>query len=194
MPRFGLTYILVGAVAALTIACNGGGDGDEKATPRTSPESTVTAQATPAGDIRDVDLQSNEDVRELANAVGGEVVQQDVIYADVTEDGVEEAIVPISSGGTAGNLAFAVLTPQGDGARALLSEQASGRGGIALEVTPDGQLIATEPVYGPEDPECCPSLLLRTTYGWNGAALALVDEETVDNPAGQVKPTPSAAP
>lgn len=181
------------ALFALT-ACDGDGGGDD--TP-TRPSSTATAsgtaapEATPSGEIRERDLENDPAVQSLIADTGGEYVQENVVYADLTDDGVDDAVVPIASGGTLGNLAFIVLTPVEGGTSVLLKEQPAQSGGIALDVV-DGKLVTLEPVFGPDDPECCPSMLRKTTYGWNGAALALEDEETVENPGGVVKPTPAS--
>ncbi len=177
------------AMLALAIAaCNGGGDDDEP-TPAPSPTAvaaTPAPDATPSDAIRDLDLNESRDVQDLAADTGGELVQDDVLYADLTEDGIEDAIVPITSGGTQGYIAFLVLTPAGDGTSVVLEEQPSG-GGFQLSVE-DDVLTMTEPVPGPDDPECCPSQLRRTTYGWDGSELTVDDVETVPNPDGGVKP------
>lgn len=197
MPHLLRAAMILACLALMVAACNGGDDdGDETpaATASVSVTAGATAERTPHGEIREMDLESAEDVQALLTEVGGEYVQENVIYADVTDDGVDDAVVPVASGGTMGNLAFIVLTPTGtDETATLLTVEARSRGGMAVEVRADGTILVTEPVYGPDDPECCPGMLRLSTYAWNGAALALVDEQTVDNPEGQVKPTPSPA-
>ncbi|MEX0751123.1 MAG: hypothetical protein WD359_09980, partial [Dehalococcoidia bacterium] len=146
--------------------------------------------ATPSGAIRERDLENDPAVQSLIEETGGEYVQENVIYADLSDDGIDDAVVPVSSAGTLGNVAFVVLTPTDDGTVTLLRELPRESGGIALNVV-EGKLVMLEPVFGPDDPECCPSLLRQTTYGWNGAALALEDQQTIDNPGGEVKPNAS---
>jgi hypothetical protein len=187
-----LAALITASLALGTFAaCDGDGGGDE--TP-TRPPSTATAAATtaseptPSGEIRERDLENDPAVQQLIEDTGGEYVQENVIYSDLSDDGIDDAAVPIASGGTLGNIAFVVLTPTEDGTIVLLQEQPSG--GFALNVV-DAKLIMIEPVFGPDDPECCPSMLRQTTYGWNGTALALEDVETLPNPGGQVKPTAS---
>jgi len=175
-------------------ACDGDRGGDETPT-RAVPSAaattgTVIAAATPSGQIRERDLESDPAVQELIEETGGEYVQENVIYADLSDDGIDDAVVPISSGGTLGNVGFIVLTPTESGTTPLLRELPSESGGIALNVV-DGELIALEPVFGPDDPECCPSMLRQTTYAWNGAALALIGQQTIENPGGEVKPDSS---
>jgi hypothetical protein len=190
-----LLAIAAASILALSFAaCDGDGGGDETPTRSVPTAATVSGTAvadeTPSGEIRERDLESDAAVQELIQETGGEYVQENVIYADLSEDGVDDAVVPISSGGTLGNVGFIVLTPTEGGTATLLRELPSESGGIALNVV-DGELIALEPVFGPDDPECCPSMLRQTTYAWNGAALALIDQQTIENPGGEVKPDSS---
>lgn len=171
--------------ALLAIACNGGDDADPTATagvPTEAP-STSTPDPEPTVDsiIRELDLAAVPEVAALVTDTGGEIVQANVLYADLTEDSIEEALVPLASGGTSGMVAFVVLTPEGDGARVLLTETA-GVNGLAVGVNDDGTLEMVEPVPGVDDPECCPSMLRRTTYAWNGEALAIADVTTEQAP------------
>ena len=185
-------------VSAALIACNGGGDDDDP-TPTAAPASpsaaatvatTPTPGVTPSGAIREIDLSAQGDVQALVSDSGGSFVQEDVLYADLTGDAIEDAVVPLSSGGTQGFVAFIVLTPDGDATSTLLREEPAG--GFTLVIEGDA-LVMIEPVPGPSDPECCPSMLRRTTYGWNGAALAIENVATVPNPDGGAK-TPSVSP
>jgi hypothetical protein len=185
-----VTIALVLPFAAVA-ACNGDGGDDGDVT--TTPDVTATVDTTPdiptpSGEIRERDLENTPAVQDLLADTGGEYLQENVIYDDVTGDGIDDAVVPISSGGTLGNVAFVVLTPVEGGTYELLSEAPEQSGGIALEVV-DGVLTMIEPVYGTDDPECCPSLLKRTTYAWDGNALLPGGVETVANPDGAVKPT-----
>lgn len=177
-------------------ACGGNGDDNGDDPTSTAPAATSTTIAeTPepvdAGIIRTIDLEAHADVQAMVDETGGRYIQDNVIYADITDDGVDDAIVPITSGGTLGNLAFVVFRGVVDGAETLLSEQPAGTTGIALRVE-DGNLVVSEAVPGPDDPSCCPSMLRETTYAWNGAALALDSEVTIPNPDGGIKGTPAA--
>jgi hypothetical protein len=191
--------VVVLSVAAAAVAACGGGGGSKSATPARSPSGSVTASstssttATPSLGIRTLDLSKVPDVRAMTAAMGGQYVQTGVIYADLTGDGVDEAVVPISSGGTLGDLAFLVLTPSGGGTKTLLKEvPLGGSGGLAVAVV-DGQIVMTQPLYGPDDPACCPSALRKTTYVWNGTAFVAQSIKTEVNPAGGGKKTPGAS-
>jgi hypothetical protein len=120
-------------------------------------------------------------MQDFLNSAGGEVVPANITYADLTGDGSDEAIVPVGSGGEGGNIAVFVFG-YGEGGLAALLRAEPQNESIQAEVV-DGQLVTTEPVYGPDDPLCCPSELRNVTYGWNGTDLLQTSEETV--PAGE---------
>jgi len=137
-PAVLVPAIVVLSVAAAAFAACGGGGGTKTATPTRSPSGSVTAASTsstavtPSLGIRMLDLSKLPDVQAVIAATGGQYVQTSVLYADLTGDGVDDAVVPISSGGTLGDVAFLVLAPAGDGARTLLKEApAGGSGGLA---------------------------------------------------------------
>jgi len=193
------TLASLALIAALLVtAASCGGDDNDDATP-TAPAATSTTAAaeTPdpadAGAIRTLDLEANADVQTLLTDTGGSYVQESVIYADITGDGIDDAIVPVASDGTLGNVAFVVLMLDGDDVETLLTEQPEATNGMALRVE-DGNLVLSEAAPGPDDPSCCPSMLRETTYVWNGAALAIESEVTIPNPDGGIKGTPAASP
>lgn len=194
--RHTLASLALIALMLVATACGGGDDNDD-ATPTAPAATSTTAAETPdpadAGAIRTLDLETNADVQTLLTDTGGSYVQDSVIYADITGDGIDEAIVPVASDGTLGNVAFVVLTPDGDGVETLLTEQPEATNGMALRVE-DGNLVVSEAAPGPDDPSCCPSMLRETTYAWNGAALAIESEVTIPNPDGGIKGTPAASP
>lgn len=184
-------------VAAALAGCGGGGGSAMTPTPartQIATASSVATATTPSLGIREIDLSKVDDVRALIASTGGQYVQTSVIYADLTNDGVDEAIVPISSGGTMGDVAFLVLAASGSGTKTLLKEvPPGGSGGLSVAVV-GGQLVMTQAVYGPQDPNCCPSALRRTTYVWNGSALAVQSSKTDVNPSGGGKTTPVPTP
>ncbi|HXK33420.1 MAG TPA: hypothetical protein VNM91_05310 [Dehalococcoidia bacterium] len=179
-----LTLSALPAAALVAAGCGGGGDDEPTPAPTTGVTAgpTLPGPVTPVGDIRSVDLQSLEEVQARLSDSGGSVSQEDVIYADVTADGIDDAVVPVASEGTLGQLGFMVLTPTADGAAVILDIfPSSSYPGMAVDVVGD-KVVMTQPVPGPDDPECCPGFLRRTTWAWNGAALAIESSETVENP------------
>ena len=166
-------------LAILGAACGSGG-GDAKATPG--------SQATPpdAAAIRQVDFNQNADVQRLLSQVGsGRIEPGTILYADLTADSREEAIIPVSSGGTLGNVAYLVFTRGGNGPTLLLTRtlDRSSAGGLQMAVE-DGRLVETAAEYGPEDPLCCPSVLRRTLFRWDGAKLQVEREEKLPTTPG----------
>jgi hypothetical protein len=184
LPRIGSLLVMLLSGTAMAPACDGddGGVSSTATVVRETPVSTaeVTATLSPTVQIRDVALDDLPQVRQLIAATGGQFVQAGVLYADLTEDGAEDAVVPISSGGTRGDIAFVVLSPHGDAITTVLSvipEESS----VSVAVV-DGALASYEPVYGPEDPLCCPSELRTTVYAWDGERLVV--ESSTAGPAG----------
>jgi hypothetical protein len=175
-------------------ACGGGGGAKTATTgQQSSPAATSGASATPSLGLRTLDLSKVPDVQDLIASTGGVYVQTGVIYADLTGDGIDDAVVPISSGGTLGDVAFLVLAPAGAGTKTLLKvAPKDGAGGLAVAVV-DRRLVMTRPIYGPQDPNCCPSSLSKTTYAWDGAAFAVQSVTTEANPSGGGKRTPVSA-
>jgi hypothetical protein len=184
------------AVAAAG-ACGDDGGGDDTPTPQATtggtPFPTPPPKKTPTVDIRDVDVSALPAVQAALEEAGGVYHQEDVIYADVTNDAIEDAVVPVAVDGSLGNIGFIVLTVDGDTARVLMKDFPSELPG--LQVALEGEkIVVVQPAPGPDDPECCPSFLRKTVYAWNGAALAVESVTTEPNPDGGAKRTPSATP
>jgi hypothetical protein len=138
----------------------------------------------PAFDMRGVDFAALPQLQALARTLGGRIATAEVIFADVTADGRDEAIVPISSDGTFGNLGYAVLK-EGAAALETVLTLTAGRERRGPVLTVDrGQLAATSGVYGPLDPNCCPSQIRKTYFRWNGRALVEDRTETITIPKG----------
>jgi hypothetical protein len=171
-------------LTAFVLACGSGGaeNGDADAPPTAEPSPPADTDA-----IRDVNLLQ---VPALANVIGqiggGDPDIASVKYADVTGDQRDEAILPITSGGTLGNLAYLVLTMRSGHPAVILTalRDRQSLGGITINVE-DGKVVKYTGKYGPEDPRCCPSLLVKTSYRWDGANLQVEREEEV--PAGTPK-------
>lgn len=187
MPRHLLVLAsLFLGTAAFMMGCsagNNGGNTTATSTFEATEVATVPPETpTPAPDIRLEDVTQQPGLRDFLSTAGGEVIPTSILYADVTDDRVDDAIVPVSSGGEGGNIGLFVYGYQPLGIVELLRVQPE----IRLQaVVDDGQVIVTEPVYGPGDPFGFPSQLAVTTYDWNGTALAVVDRETKPSDGGQ---------
>jgi hypothetical protein len=91
-----------------------------------------------------------------------------LLYADLTGDGRPETVVTIFSGGTAGDIAFYVLTGEGSGLHSIKSSNREYKIGVKVV---GGKLQVTRPLYGAQDPNCCPGHLEITTYRYDGVRL-----------------------
>jgi hypothetical protein len=167
---------------AFSIACGSGEDG-------AGVEPTEAPPPPDAEAIRQVDFRRDRDVLAILGRLnGGSLDAAATLYADVTGDRREEAVLPITSGGTQGNLAYLVFTMR-EGVPALVLIRTAGTssaGGIRLSVE-DGELVETAAVYDDEDPLCCPSELRRTIFRWDGKQLQVQKEEKLPNPNAQKK-------
>jgi len=190
-----LRLTAIALAAALIMAACGdddNGGGDPRPTPPDAATGTPTQDAEPTElpidtSIREVDLASTEPVQTLAEETGGALAQTDVLYADLTEDNVEEAVAPLATGGSGGNVAVTVLTPEGEGGvDELFQHRAELGGGLVANVV-DGRLVVTEPAPGPDDPECCPSQLRTIIYRWDGSDFVVETETVGPNPQGGSK-------
>jgi len=106
-----------------------------------------------------------------------------IVYADLTDDGVEEAIVSVDSGGSGGDFAVFVFGYGAGGLRELLREVAPAEayGGHIRADLLDSEIRISWPVYGPNDPNCCPTGGIRERYyQWDGNALVLEREELTE--------------
>jgi hypothetical protein len=173
-----LPALLASSVLILLAACGSGAGGGTDATPGPTSEPPTPADS---GAIRNVDLTQTVALQSFMRQVGGgEPDLAAVKYADLTKDGREEAVVPISSGGTLGNLGYIVLTMKGGAPASLLTatRDRNSIGGVMMNIE-DGKLVKYIGRYGPEDPRCCPSMLVKTTYYWDGSALQVEREDEV---------------
>lgn len=186
MLRRDLTFAVPLLLVALAAGCGEGGTDGGASGASSTPTAEATAATatpavpTPAPDIRDEDLTSQPGLQEFLASEGGEVVPGDSSYTDLTEDGVEEAVVHVSSGGTLGNLAVFVFGYGPDGLQELLREipPVEALRGHIRATEEAGQLVITWPIYGPDDPNCCPSGGFRSRYyQWDGQELVIERED-----------------
>lgn len=183
------TAVTMLVLAALIAACGGGGGDDATPTsPAETPAATPASSPGPSSFIRRLDLLTLDAVQALLKTTGGIYVQGSVLYADLTGDGAEEAVVPVSSGGTLGDVAFLVLMLGDNVLETPLTVRPEAGGSLSVSIE-GGQLVVIEPMPGPDDPECCPSQLRRTVYAWDGDSLEIESVETVES-LGDDAPSP----
>lgn len=149
-----------------------------------TPTPTATS-STPAESARTIDFKDPSVVRPIIDHFkGGQVVPERITYADITGDRVDEAVVVVESGGTAGDLGAAVFGAEGGRPRLLGYIDAAGK--VEVRLTAQGQvagvIAVTQGVYAPSDAQCCPSKLREVVYQWDGRALKVITDQVVDNP------------
>ena len=169
-----LAAVLALALATvLVFACSSGDNGKTNATPTPAD----------AAAIRTTDFAAQPAVKTLLAQVGGELDPRAIEYTDLTGDGREEAVVPVSSGGTLGNLAYVVFTLRNGAPTVVLTRtiDKTSRSGLKMEME-DGRLVELVGEYGPEDPLCCPTYLRKTYFRWDGSSLQVEREEKAPNP------------
>jgi hypothetical protein len=192
MPRRGPALAVLLAVAlcaAAALACDDETTSGPEAT-ATAPEPAPTATqpaTTPtqsvASDIRQEDLTQQPGLSDFLATAGGEVQPDAIVYADLTNDGAEDAVVPVSSGGEGGDIAVFVYGYVNGTLTELLKAEPQDTS-IDADVE-NGQLVTTQGIYGPDDALCCPSTIRHTSYMWDGTALVVEDQ--VDEAQGTPK-------
>lgn len=104
--------------------------------------------------------------------VGGYALTGSVQYGDLDGDGAEEAIISLSSGGTAGNLGF-LLYREGLERPQLVAAVAGYKISGLID---NGTLIISQPLYFGGDANCCPAGVLRATYLLTGDSLSPIEQ------------------
>ena len=121
-----------------------------------------------------------------------------VAYGDVTDDGIEDAVVLVgcNAGGNASWVfplvytvddagkpeRLGILTADGREERQVLSASIS-----------DGQIVTDEAVFLPDDARCCPSATGATIWEWDGSAFVVVNSTEAGGPTDGGTPTKSGS-
>lgn len=102
--------------------------------------------------------------------VSGHARLTGILYGDLDGDGVEEAVIPLDSGGTAGAIGL-LLFREMNGVPELVLARDGYKLGIELR---DGWLTLNEPIYVGFEGNCCPSGWERTSFVLAGNGLIAV--------------------
>jgi guanyl-specific ribonuclease Sa len=107
---------------------------------------------------------------------GGQVLLKDIVYLNLDGTGnepLEEAVIPLHSGATAGIIGYVVFRYQNAIARYVTHGE-----GYKLNIAPDkgrrGGLLVSQPLYGAEDANCCPSAVQLNTFLLAASKLTMV--------------------
>jgi hypothetical protein len=100
-----------------------------------------------------------------------------LVYGDLTGDGQADVVVPVFSGGTAGDIAFYVLSEQGGVLHAIKRSNREYKIGVRIV---RGRLQVARPYYRSYDPNCCPDYIEVTTYRFDGQHLVSASRRRTD--------------
>lgn len=152
----------------------------------TSTETASTGAAETTGDIHLVDWPAVTGAAASATSPGASSYGfvESVIYRDLTGDGNEEALVLVRQQGSGGYLEYYVYTMEGSAPVKLFERHDVSHGKVEPGAQP-GSFVETEPVYGPEDPNCCPGNLKVMVYTWSAGTGTFVQTSTKLEPAPQ---------
>jgi hypothetical protein len=110
-------------------------------------------------------------IKDTIREGGGGAGIDRLVYGDLTGDGKPDVVVTIFSGGTAGDIAYYVLTTQGGRLHAIQRSNEEYKVGVEIY---KGNLQVTRPLYASADPNCCPSHLEVTVYHYRSGTMAVV--------------------
>jgi hypothetical protein len=96
----------------------------------------------------------------------GGFVDKDILFADLTGDGKEDATVAVNSGGNAGIVALYVFSA-GAGTDLQIVYRNQGLYRAAARINPGPALVYSLPQYKDGDELCCPSAYNETTLRWS---------------------------
>ena len=139
--------------------------------PATSAEAdTSTGVSQAVLGIRQVDWPSVTGAAAGATAQGAAKTGfvESVLYRDLNGDGAEEALVLVRQQGSGQYLNYYVYAMGANGPVALFERRDILHGKVELGPQA-GAFTESEPVYGPQDPNCCPSNVKVTSYAWSGS-------------------------
>jgi hypothetical protein len=172
-----LARIALLAMATLVAAC---GSPTPEVASTTKAAATSASTAAAGSSLRGVDFASAQYASDLSRrAGGGEISSERTRFADLTGDGVEEAVVVVESGGTMGDLGVGVYQGSASGANLVYFRKLAGR----VEVRPPA-LVVLEGAPGPSDPACCPSQVRESVIEWRNGSFEVTSERTVAGPTG----------
>jgi hypothetical protein len=98
----------------------------------------------------------------------GGFVSKDVLFADLTGEGKDDAVVTVDSGGASGVVALYVFSAgTGSDLKIVYRNQRLYRG--AARINPGPALVYVLPQYAEGDELCCPSAYRETELKWSSA-------------------------
>jgi len=147
------------------------------------PATAASAALTPPQRLfRDELLSSSQVARSVKVTLKkGGFVDRRVLFADLTGEGKDDAVVMVHSGGSAGRIALYVFSAgSGRDLKIVYRNQRLYRARVRLRKP--AQFVYSVPRYGAGDALCCPSSYRETALGWRSESRRFVvtDRRTVE--------------
>jgi hypothetical protein len=96
----------------------------------------------------------------------GGFVDRDILFADLTGEGKDDAVVQVDSGGASGVVALYVFSAgSGSDLKIVYRNQRLYRGDA--RINPGPALVYSQPLWGNGDELCCPPAYRETELKWN---------------------------
>jgi len=111
-------------------------------------------------------------VRNSEQTAGG-AIDPDSASIGRLADGTQVMAVPLVSGGSGGVFTQILFAQPDESGKPFYLGAITSGGHLGVNVTYHG-VVAISPIYGPNDPNCCPSKYERRTYDVSGHALKLI--------------------
>ena len=112
---------------------------------------------------------------------GSAFVDRKILFADLTGDDKDDAVVRVQTGGAAGAVAVYVFST--DGVRSLRVRYRAQKLTQASVVVRDGALSFSSALYEEGDELCCPSKLVSTALEWEDGRFKVASRREIDGPA-----------
>lgn len=170
--------MMTGPLASCTGSGGGIAVGKSSATPTPSVSATPAAQS-----ARSIDFKSTAVAGPIIEHFkGGQITPERITYADLTGDRVDDAVVIVESGGTAGDLGAAVFSAVAGQPKLLGYIDRAGKVEVRLSGPVAGVIAVTQGSYAPSDPQCCPSKLREQILQWKDGKFEVITDQVIDNP------------
>ena len=112
---------------------------------------------------------------------GSAFVDRRIVFADLTGDEKDDAVVRVQTGGAAGAVAVYVFSTAGT--RSLRVRHRAQKLSQASFAVRDGALSYRSAVYEAGDELCCPSKLVETELRWADGKFVIEDRREIEGPA-----------
>jgi hypothetical protein len=95
-------------------------------------------------------------------------VDRTIVFADLTGEGKDDALVTVNSGGSAGRIALYIFSA-GKGTDLKIAYRNQRLYRAEARINPGPEAVYSVPVYAAGDELCCPSHYRETTLKWSAA-------------------------